>query len=206
MHRFGANGEAVGGAGDGSVFVGTVDLCAGIAQAVEHLDARMPVEVVRSYGNDGDMGMGGGKEGKRGRGVAAVVSHFEHIAGKGLPGGEEIGLFVGFGVSREEEGRAPILQQEDDAGVVGSAVRLRFRRRQNARRDAILKIQRLSPSRRQVANMVLGGIRAQNVRSLRDAGADLIAVISGLWDAPDPAATAREYLTAFVQPDPDHNP
>ena len=54
--------------------------------------------------------------------------------------------------------------------------------------------------------VAIGGIRAQNVRALRDAGADLIAVISGLWDATDPAAAAREYLTAFDQPDPDHNP
>ena len=54
--------------------------------------------------------------------------------------------------------------------------------------------------------VAIGGIRTQNVRSLRDAGADLIAVISGLWDAPDPAAAAREYITAFDQPDPDHSP
>jgi thiamine-phosphate pyrophosphorylase len=45
--------------------------------------------------------------------------------------------------------------------------------------------------------VAIGGIRPQNVRALRDAGADLIAVISGLWDSPDPAAAAQAYVTAF---------
>lgn len=45
--------------------------------------------------------------------------------------------------------------------------------------------------------VAIGGIRPQNVRALRDAGADLIAVIAGLWDTPDPAAAAREYIAAF---------
>ena len=45
--------------------------------------------------------------------------------------------------------------------------------------------------------VAIGGIRPQNVRALRDAGADLIAVIAGLWDAPDPVAAAQAYVTAF---------
>lgn len=45
--------------------------------------------------------------------------------------------------------------------------------------------------------VAIGGIRPQNVRRLRDAGADLIAVIAGLWDAPDPGAAAQAYVTAF---------
>lgn len=45
--------------------------------------------------------------------------------------------------------------------------------------------------------VAIGGIRPQNVRVLRDAGADLIAVISGLWDEPDPVAAAQAYITAF---------
>ena len=47
--------------------------------------------------------------------------------------------------------------------------------------------------------VAIGGIRPQNVRRLRDAGADLIAVIAGLWDAPDPGAAAQAYVTAFNQ-------
>jgi thiamine-phosphate pyrophosphorylase len=45
--------------------------------------------------------------------------------------------------------------------------------------------------------VAIGGISPQNVRVLRDAGADLIAVIAGLWDAPDPPAAAQTYITAF---------
>jgi thiamine-phosphate pyrophosphorylase len=45
--------------------------------------------------------------------------------------------------------------------------------------------------------VAIGGIRPQNVRTLRDAGADLIAVISGLWDEPNPVTAAQAYVTAF---------
>ena len=45
--------------------------------------------------------------------------------------------------------------------------------------------------------VAIGGIRPQNVCRLRDAGADLIAVIAGLWDAPDPVVAAQAYVTAF---------
>jgi thiamine-phosphate pyrophosphorylase len=45
--------------------------------------------------------------------------------------------------------------------------------------------------------VAIGGVLPQNVRALRTAGADLIAVIAGLWSAPDPVAAARAYVTAF---------
>ena len=45
--------------------------------------------------------------------------------------------------------------------------------------------------------VAIGGIQPGNVRALRDAGADLIAVISGLWTARDPADAARAYVAAF---------
>ncbi len=48
--------------------------------------------------------------------------------------------------------------------------------------------------------VAIGGIQPQNVRTLRDAGADLIAVISGLWSARDPADAARAYVAAFKAP------
>ncbi len=43
----------------------------------------------------------------------------------------------------------------------------------------------------------IGGIRPDNVHTLRDAGADLIAVISGLWGVRDPTNAARAYIAAF---------
>jgi thiamine-phosphate pyrophosphorylase len=49
--------------------------------------------------------------------------------------------------------------------------------------------------------VAIGGITAQHAPALVTAGADLIAVISGIFDAPDPAAAVRAYLTAFKEPD-----
>ncbi len=45
--------------------------------------------------------------------------------------------------------------------------------------------------------VAIGGILPQHVTGLRDAGADMVAAISGLWDARDPAAAARAYIQAF---------
>ncbi len=48
--------------------------------------------------------------------------------------------------------------------------------------------------------VAIGGIGPDNVATLRDAGADLIAVISGLWSARDPGEAARAYIAAFGDP------
>ena len=48
-----------------------------------------------------------------------------------------------------------------------------------------------------VPRVAIGGISPDNARSLVAAGADLIAVISGVFDAPDPVAAARAYLSCF---------
>lgn len=47
--------------------------------------------------------------------------------------------------------------------------------------------------------VAIGGITPDNARSLVDAGADLLAVISGVFDAPDPAAAVRAYLSCFEE-------
>ena len=49
----------------------------------------------------------------------------------------------------------------------------------------------------QVPLVAIGGITPDNARPLIDAGADLIAVISGVFDAPDPIKAARAYLSCF---------
>lgn len=49
--------------------------------------------------------------------------------------------------------------------------------------------------------IAIGGITPQNARPLIDAGADMVAVISGIFDAPDPAAATRAYLSCFEDPD-----
>jgi len=49
----------------------------------------------------------------------------------------------------------------------------------------------------QVPLVAIGGITPDNARSLIAAGADLIAVISGVFDSPDPVAAARAYLSCF---------
>lgn len=48
-----------------------------------------------------------------------------------------------------------------------------------------------------VPKVAIGGITPDNAGSVIAAGADLIAVISGVFDAPDPVAAARAYLSCF---------
>lgn len=53
-----------------------------------------------------------------------------------------------------------------------------------------------------VPRVAIGGITPDNARPLVDAGADLIAVVSGVFDAPDPVAATRAYLSCFEDPHP----
>ncbi|MDN5781869.1 MAG: thiamine phosphate synthase [Luteimonas sp.] len=46
--------------------------------------------------------------------------------------------------------------------------------------------------------VAIGGITPDNARQVIDAGADLLAVISGVFDAPDPVAAARAYRACFA--------
>lgn len=48
-----------------------------------------------------------------------------------------------------------------------------------------------------IPRVAIGGITPDNARPLVAAGADLLAVISGVFDAPDPVAAARAYLSCF---------
>lgn len=45
--------------------------------------------------------------------------------------------------------------------------------------------------------VAIGGITPDNARSLVDAGADLLAVIGSVFDAPDPVAAANAFHTSF---------
>lgn len=49
--------------------------------------------------------------------------------------------------------------------------------------------------------VAIGGITPDNARGLVEAGADLLAVISGVFDAADPADAARAYVRAFADGD-----
>lgn len=51
-----------------------------------------------------------------------------------------------------------------------------------------------------LTRVAIGGITPDNAGSLIAAGADLVAVISGVFDAPDPVAAARAYLSCFEDP------
>ena len=51
-----------------------------------------------------------------------------------------------------------------------------------------------------VPRVAIGGITPDNAHSLVAAGVDLVAVISGVFDAPDPIAAARAYLSCFEDP------
>lgn len=49
-----------------------------------------------------------------------------------------------------------------------------------------------------VPKVAIGGITAENAAQLRAAGADAVAVIADLFEAPDVAARAREYAKVFA--------
>jgi thiamine-phosphate pyrophosphorylase len=51
--------------------------------------------------------------------------------------------------------------------------------------------------------VAIGGITPDNARALVAAGADLLAVVSGVFDAPDPLAAARAYADCFTISAPD---
>lgn len=48
-----------------------------------------------------------------------------------------------------------------------------------------------------VARVAIGGLTPDNARPLVDAGADLLAVVSGIYAAPDPVAALRAYQSLF---------
>ena len=49
--------------------------------------------------------------------------------------------------------------------------------------------------------VAIGGITPDNARLLVEAGADLLAAVSGVFDTPDPVAAARAYRKAFSDTD-----
>ena len=50
-----------------------------------------------------------------------------------------------------------------------------------------------------VPRVAIGGLTPDNVGPLIAAGADLVAVVSGVFAAPDPVATLRAYLSRFQE-------
>ncbi|MGO1070014.1 thiamine phosphate synthase [Lysobacter sp. CA199] len=67
----------------------------------------------------------------------------------------------------------------------------------HARRAAALLLQQAAPLN--LPRVAIGGITPDNARGLVLAGADLLAVISGVFDAADPAAAVRAYLSCFQE-------
>jgi thiamine-phosphate pyrophosphorylase len=67
----------------------------------------------------------------------------------------------------------------------------------NARRAAPQLLQQATTLG--LPRVAIGGITPDNARGLVLAGADLLAVISGVFDAPDPAAAVAAYLSCFEE-------
>jgi len=53
-----------------------------------------------------------------------------------------------------------------------------------------------------IPRVAIGGITPDNARPLVDAGADLLAIVGGVFDAPDPVAAARACRSLFAFPEP----
>ena len=70
---------------------------------------------------------------------------------------------------------------------------------------APLEVLRAS-ARFNLPRVAIGGITLDNAPLLVAAGADLLAVISGVFDAPDPAAAAQGYRACFTHPESRHSP
>jgi thiamine-phosphate pyrophosphorylase len=66
----------------------------------------------------------------------------------------------------------------------------------NARRASPRLLQ--DAARLGLPRVAIGGITPDNARPLVAAGADLIAVISGVFDAPDPLQAAHAYQACFI--------
>jgi thiamine-phosphate pyrophosphorylase len=52
-----------------------------------------------------------------------------------------------------------------------------------------------------VPRVAIGGITPDNARPLVDAGADLLAIVGGVFDAPDPVAAARACRSLYAFPE-----
>jgi thiamine-phosphate pyrophosphorylase len=95
--------------------------------------------------------------------------------------------------NRPELARAAVRQGADyvafgaffASGVKPDAVKADVVLLQTARRELSVPI------------VAIGGITRQNGKALIEAGADALAVISALWNAPDIEAAAREFSTLF---------
>lgn len=113
------------------------------------------------------------------------------IAARALLGG---GKFIGVSCYNRPELAHEAVRQGADyvafgaffpSGVKPDAARADVQLLQTARRELNVPI------------VVIGGITQQNGAALIEAGADALAVISALWDAPDIEAAAREFSTLF---------
>lgn len=68
----------------------------------------------------------------------------------------------------------------------------------HARRASPVLLQ--AAARLGLVRVAIGGITPDNARPLVNAGADLVAVISGVFDATDPVAAAQAYRACFTHP------
>jgi thiamine-phosphate pyrophosphorylase len=69
-------------------------------------------------------------------------------------------------------------------------------------RRAPLSLYREAKARLDSPIVAIGGITAENARSIIEAGADAVAVISALFDAPDIEAAARRFSRLFDEKNP----
>lgn len=74
-----------------------------------------------------------------------------------------------------------------------------FPTRSKERPDAVVGLEGLRRARQATRKplVAIGGITPANARAVREAGADSVAVIQGLWSAPDLGERVREYLEAL---------
>ena len=109
---------AIGEAGDVAVLVGAEDLCSDRLQAFQHYGRGVAAAVVGVDGENGVTGMRGLEKGGRGGFFAAVMSHFEDVAGEGLSGTPHLIFRCGFGIAGEQKRDLAIFDTQHETAVV----------------------------------------------------------------------------------------
>jgi thiamine-phosphate pyrophosphorylase len=104
------------------------------------------------------------------------------------------GKWLGYSTHRQEQ-----VAEADRSSADYIAFGPVFATRSKARPDPLVGLEGLRQARRATRKplVAIGGITLVNAREVIEAGADSVAVIADLLQAPDVAARAREFLTTL---------
>lgn len=127
--------------------------------------------------------------------IGAAGAHLGEDDGEIALARHELGPDAILGASCYDDARLARQAVFAGAGYVAFGAFFPSNTKPNARRARLDLLQEAATLG--VPRVAIGGITPDNARPLVAAGADLLAVVSGVFDAPDPAAATRAYLSCF---------